>query len=372
MKITFPHMGYSYIAFEMFLRDIGHEPIVPPRPSKTTLDLGVQYAPEFACIPFKFLLGTYLETIRLGAEMAITSGGVGPCRAGYYGVLHQKILDDLGHSLKIVVIEPPLRNIPDFIRKLKMVKPRRMSWRTFLQLFKKGWAKLVAIDEVEKLSYDTRPYEINRGDTSRALEQALKMLDQAQTLPAIEEARAEGMRAIAAVPQDKSRNPLKIGVIGEIYVVLEPAANFDLMVTLGEMGVHGDRSIYLARWTKDNTVADGERDIRKAARPYLNELIGGHGLNSVGETVLYARRGFDGVIQLAPFSCIPEIVAKGILPRVSRDYGIPVLTLFIDEQTGKAGVQTRLEAFCDLLLQRRERRSAAGLLPKHQKVVAVT
>jgi predicted nucleotide-binding protein (sugar kinase/HSP70/actin superfamily) len=46
-------------------------------------------------------------------------------------------------------------------------------------------------------------------------------------------------------------------------------------------------------------------------------------------------------------------VAKAILPRVSRELGIPILTLFIDEQTGKAGVQTRLEAFVDLLEERR-------------------
>lgn len=90
----------------------------------------------------------------------------------------------------------------------------------------------------------------------------------------------------------------------------------------------------------------------------MNEApIGGHGVNSIGETVLYAQHGFDGVVQLAPFACIPEIVAKGILPSVSRDYGIPVLTLFIDEQTGKAGVQTRLEAFVDLLERRREQKA---------------
>jgi predicted nucleotide-binding protein (sugar kinase/HSP70/actin superfamily) len=140
-------------------------------------------------------------------------------------------------------------------------------------------------------------------------------------------------------------------------VVLEPAANYDIQITLGEMGVYTHRSIWLTDWTRDNTLSGGEKDVQKAASPYLNELIGGHGINSVGETVLYARHGYDGVIQLAPFSCIPEIVAKGILPRVSRDLGIPVLTIFIDEQTGKAGIQTRLEAFVDLLMEKKHQKS---------------
>jgi len=38
-------------------------------------------------------------------------------------------------------------------------------------------------------------------------------------------------------------------------------------------------------------------------------------------------------------------MAKGIVPRVSREEGIPVMTIFIDEQTAAAGVLTRLEAF---------------------------
>ena len=78
MKLTFPHMGYSYVAFKMLINELGYEAVVPPEPSKRTMDLGVRYSPEFACIPFKVLMGTYLETIEMGAEMAISSGGVGP------------------------------------------------------------------------------------------------------------------------------------------------------------------------------------------------------------------------------------------------------------------------------------------------------
>jgi predicted nucleotide-binding protein (sugar kinase/HSP70/actin superfamily) len=59
------------------------------------------------------------------------------------------------------------------------------------------------------------------------------------------------------------------------------------------------------------------------------------------------------MIQLAPFTCIPEIVARTILPTVSRDYDIPVLTFFLDEQTGKAGMLTRLEAFTDLMRRKK-------------------
>lgn len=357
MKITYPHMGYSSVAFKMLLHDLGYEAVLPPEPSKHTMDLGVRYAPEFACIPFKVVLGTFLETIEMGAELAITSGGVGPCRAGYYGVMQQKILNELGHDLKILIFEPPQADYLDFFKKLRMIKPKHMSWRIFIQLIKKGYKKLEAIDEIEYLMYKFMPYEINKGDTVKAFKTALDMLDEAQTEDDIEDAQWECKKVLGKVPQDRSRKPLRIGIIGEIYVVLEPAVNFYIQKTLGEMGVYTDRSIWLTSYTQNNILVEGrlgERDIHEMAHPYLNELIGGHGLNSIGEIVIYAEGGYDGVIQLAPFSCIPEIMAKGIVPNVSREEGIPVMTIFIDEQTAAAGVITRLEAFLDLLERRRE------------------
>jgi predicted nucleotide-binding protein (sugar kinase/HSP70/actin superfamily) len=71
--------------------------------------------------------------------------------------------------------------------------------------------------------------------------------------------------------------------------------------------------------------------------------------------VLYAKNGFDGVVQIYPLTCMPEIVAQSILPSIERDYDISILTLIIDEMTGEAGYMTRIEAFVDLLNKRRER-----------------
>lgn len=356
MKISFPHMGHSYIAFKWLVQHLGHECIVPPEPNKRTLDLGVRYAPEFACIPFKILLGTYLEVAEMGAEAVITSGGMGPCRAGYYWVMHQYLLEEMGKSLKVIAFEPPLCNLKDFWKKLHWIRSTGgISVKEFLQVLKVTWEKIKVIDDIEIRSHEIRPYEVHRGDTTRALWKALDMVDKANNLSEMQDAHNEGMKLINGVYQDSSRNPLKIGIIGEIYVVLEPAANHYLQIMLGEMGVQTNRSIYLTSYTRKNTIVNLEGDIFKIARPYLNEApIGGHGVNSIGETILYARHGFDGVVQLAPFACIPEIVAKSILPAVSRDVGIPVQTIFIDEQTGKAGIQTRLEAFVDLLERRRE------------------
>jgi predicted nucleotide-binding protein (sugar kinase/HSP70/actin superfamily) len=195
---------------------------------------------------------------------------------------------------------------------------------------------------------------VNKNETTRTFEKCLEIVDKSWTKADIRRSEAEAARLLEAIETDRSRDPLKVGIIGEIYVVLEPAANFDIQRVLGEMGIIARRSIYLLDWTKDNTFFKGEEHIKKAAVPYLSQMIGGHGILSVGNTVLYSKQGYDGVIQLAPFACIPEIVSKSILAKVSKDMDIPVLTLFLDEQTGKAGIRTRLEAFADLMHSKRK------------------
>jgi predicted nucleotide-binding protein (sugar kinase/HSP70/actin superfamily) len=50
---------------------------------------------------------------------------------------------------------------------------------------------------------------------------------------------------------------------------------------------------------------------------------------------------------------MPEVIAKNIMPKVSKNVDMSVLTLAYDEQTGEAGIVTRLEAFIDLLRYRK-------------------
>lgn len=355
MKVTFPYMGTSQVVFKALMDELGHKAVVKP-PGKRTLTLGTKYAPEFACIPFKILLGTYIEALEEGTEMIITSGGHGPCRAGHYGQLHEKLLRDLGYDFEMVVFESLADGFSDFITNIRRVAGPDISWWQILKLIRKGWNRLKALDAVERISHKVRPRELNQGATTEAFAEAKELIRTAETVAEIREAKEEGIRLLQNIKQNEDYEPLQIGLVGEIYVVLEPSANLEIEETLGEMGVEVDSSIYLTDWTTEHTFfMPDEETVEEAAEPYLNQLVGGHGQESIGNTVLYAKDGFDGVIQLAPFTCIPEIVAKSILPQVSKDYNIPFLTLFLDEKTGKAGTVTRLEAFVDLLARKRDR-----------------
>ncbi|MFZ5597264.1 MAG: CoA protein activase [Bacillota bacterium] len=354
-KVTFPHMGESYRTFKMLMNDMGNEVVLPPRPSKKTLDYGVRYSPEFACLPLKILTGTYFETCMAGAELIITSGGSGPCRAGLYGQLHKKILNSAGFPVDIIVFEAPKSHPIDFLKKIRRLNPNRMSYRAIWDCIKRAWEKLKYLDDCEKLTHYIRPRELKRGSTTKVYREVLEWLDGAHSMSEIKDSGEAALEAIRSVPHDSARDVIRIGMVGEIYVMLEPASNLEIEETLGNMGVEVHRSMFLTGWTRDNTAKTTRETltVKEAARPYIPLCIGGHGQESVGHTVLYAKEGYDGVIQLAPFTCIPEIVAKTILPRISRDHNIPVLTFFLDEQTGKAGMTTRLEAFVDLILRKK-------------------
>ena len=63
----------------------------------------------------------------------------------------------------------------------------------------------------------------------------------------------------------------------------------------------------------------------------------------------FAERGFDAVIHLMPFSCLPELVNRSIIPQLSEDLDMPILSISLDEQMGTANLQTRLEAFMELV-----------------------
>jgi predicted nucleotide-binding protein (sugar kinase/HSP70/actin superfamily) len=364
-RLTFPYLGEMPQVFAALFQAMGNEVVLPQRPSRRTLTLGTAHAPEFACLPFKILLGTYLEAIEDGADTIVSTGGIGPCRAGLYTELHRCILRRLGHSVDVLTLEPPRADLAEFFATVKALNPRGLPlWRVAQEVWR-VFRKARAFDDLERLSHRVRARELARGSTTPVYRAATGELHKARSRREIDETLRRGREMLGAVAARPGYVPLRVGIVGEIYVLVEPSSNFEIEETLGELGVETERSIYVGGWASESNLlgAPGTGRSQTAAdlaRPYLGEMIGGHGQGSVGHAVMYAKAGFDGVVQLAPFTCIPEIVAKAVLERVSRELSIPVLSLTLDEQTGKAGLTTRLEAFRDLLARRREARRAAG------------
>jgi predicted nucleotide-binding protein (sugar kinase/HSP70/actin superfamily) len=59
----------------------------------------------------------------------------------------------------------------------------------------------------------------------------------------------------------------------------------------------------------------------------------------------------DGAIEISSFACGCDAVIKEFVEKEFKQNKIPFLYLIIDEHTGEAGIQTRLEAFIDTLFR---------------------
>ncbi len=60
-------------------------------------------------------------------------------------------------------------------------------------------------------------------------------------------------------------------------------------------------------------------------------------------------RAYAGVIQISTFNCGADSMMVERFQRVCKHKGVPYMLLMVDEHTGKAGVDTRLEVFVDSL-----------------------
>lgn len=363
MKITFPHMGNTYITGKVLLDELGVEYVVPPFNNKKALEIGTKYSPEMACLPLKINLGNYIQAYEQGADTVLITGGCGPCRFGYYCEIEREILKDIGYEMDVIALEMPDQGIGELVRRVKKIAGGFNVFRITKTL--KNVAQIsVMVDELEKLTYKVRPREIKKGTTDRIYKnfqnQVLKVKGASQIKQLIKDTREK----LENVEIDRNYVPMKIGIVGEIYTTIDSYTSFNIDAKLGNMGIEVDRAVTISEWVVDHIIKTAlhlPRDTRyiDAAKPYLGTMIGGHAQETIGNTILYAKEGYDGVLQIYPLTCMPEIVAQSILPAIERDYNIPILTLIIDELTGEAGYMTRLEAFIDLLKKRRERTSIA-------------
>ncbi|NWF77183.1 MAG: CoA protein activase [Chloroflexi bacterium] len=361
MRIGIPHCGNAYVIAEALVQKLGNgknELIIPPPTSHRTLDLGVKYSPVEACLPFKLTLGNLIEACELGADTLIHARGTGVCRLGYYVKEQEQIIRDLGYDAHFFTLDVSQNRVKSIMRLIKELT-NDAPWSKIISAFSFAMGKLFALDEMEKVIHKVRAVELEKGRANQVYRQAVKAISEAQTIREVRNTAKEYVKKLGQIPKDPKADPVKVGIVGEVFVVLDPFANMDIEMELGKLGVEVERTMSLSRWVKYRLFLnylgiDEWEQVHKAALPYLRRSVGGDGWESVGEKVVYARDGYDGVIHLAPFTCMPEIVAQNIMPSTEED--IPVLTILYDEQMAKPGMITRLEAFVDLLKFRRKRR----------------
>ncbi|MFC1954429.1 acyl-CoA dehydratase activase-related protein [Chloroflexota bacterium] len=358
MRVSAPHMGSLYIPLKAMFQRLEIDFVIPPLTNRRTMSLGVKYSPEGLCIPFKLTLGNLIEVAELGADTLLVPSGFGTCRLGYYARTQEQILKDLGYNIQTIQLGVSEHK---FFGLLKIIKhlAGNSPWTKIISAFRFGMKKLSTLDTMERLVQKVRAVELEKGTANQLYSKVIKAIDEADNYDTLRMVEEQYIKLLNQVDKDSQAQPLIVGVVGEFYVVLEPFSNFDMETELGKLGVEVRRTTFMSEWTKFslflNPLGIKEKDrIHKAALPYLKRDIGGDGWESIGEKVLHSGE-YHGIVHLAPFTCMPEIIAQNIMPTTKEN--IPVLTILCDEQMSKTGMLTRLEAFVDLLERKRRKDS---------------
>ncbi len=373
IKVAFPHMGTIYVAWAAALKKVGVEPFIPPYTSKKTLSLGTKHSPEAICLPYKLILGNFIEAIEGGTDYVAMISSPGCCRLGEYGNCIHNALIDLGYDAKYIelTLYDGIKGMYNFLKEISGKNDPILFIRCIVFAIK----KVFILDElVNKLSY-YRAREIHQGEAEKHYLKALELIKDADNSNQLKKAKKQAFAEIAKTEIDPNREVLHVDLTGEIYLVCDTFSNQDIEKELGKMGVQTRRSLTISSFLKDAIIPKifrkGETHLQRAfrmAKPYLMRDIGGDSLECVSDVAYADERGIDGIIHISPFTCMPEIMSQNIFPAMRENCDIPILPLIMDEQTGKAGYITRLEAFVDLM-RRRKRKLALDAKKSEDRLV---
>ncbi|MBE3574733.1 MAG: hypothetical protein IMW99_04675 [Firmicutes bacterium] len=372
----------------------------PPAPAtQATLALGdIKYTET--CSPFAITTGSLRESVaRVLAELKeearrtgqpvkprriimLQGRGEGPCTYGWYAIAQAQELPQLfaqelaegGHTLEMASVG--FQGVQEFLTRLAELgdkerlkglvdylsaPPGQSRWRklrltlglarSIWSLARPTWAKLKAAEDLRARSLILRAHEVRRGDTTARYQEALDLLRQAHTLPAIRAAHKAGVRRLESVPRDHEPKP-RVVAVGEIYVALSSFANrgtvenlmgreglevvegvsvrtflrFTLLEFLRRfwVGLPGVRQA--VHWLARHNIYLWRQQVRgPGARPFLTREVGGDGLLSVAEARHHVEDGADGIVHMFPFKCMPEGIAKDALTEMADFYGVRYL-----------------------------------------------
>ncbi len=379
-----PLMSLHAHAFSAAVRAFGYPSEPLPESDERTMEIGRQFASGRECLPFITTTGDMLKKLfepgfdhRTAAFFMPTA--TGPCRFGQYAQMHRMILDDLG--LKDVPIVAPESSD-------SYASPIGVKGNEFRRL---AWRGLLAVDILEKLLREHRPYETIPGETNRAFEESLRLV-----VKGIEEggdaifARLRQVREIfrgVRIDRSGGRKPI-VGVVGEIYVRSNRFCNNDIVALVERLGGEAwvapvtEWVFYTTNRYLENSIAAGRyvdflkglvkekvqkidearllsifdgmllnlhetgiEELLALSAPYMHHTFGGEAILTIGKAIDYIRKGASGIVNAMPFTCMPGMVSAAVSRTVrERNRMVPWLNMTYDGQKG-IDDSTRIEAF---------------------------
>ena len=344
-KITYPQLGnYSIPAHYLLSNVLNDEVIIPPPITSKTTEIGTKYSPDFVCTPFKYTLGTMIEGLELGADTLLQMGG--GCRYGYYHELQNQILKDLGYSFKLINLVNG--GTPISIKELFNDYGLHIKKMKFFKYFLITKKMIIYMDKIDDYIRKNRCYEVEKDSFDNLLKEMLDRFSKCIGYFHLIKLYKYYYKRFKKLPIKKEEKILKIGIIGELYTLMEPYANYNIEKLLN------DRGISVTRFTNVTYLLFKKK---KAVKKYLKNIfikyrMGADALDNIYYTKYLCENDYDGIIHIKSSFCTPEIGSMPIIESLGQKYDVPIIFFSMDMNTSETGIKTRIEAFCDMLEMR--------------------
>ncbi|MEY7999987.1 acyl-CoA dehydratase activase-related protein [Clostridium sp. Mt-5] len=292
MKIGIPK-GLLYCKYhpfvETFFEELGAEIITSPDTNKYILDMGVKHCVDEACLPIKVFHG-HITAIKDKCDVILIPRVMQLEKREFicpkFCGLPEMVLNDIPNM-------PPALTYPIYA----FSKKKFRSWVLN--------AGLICTKNIFKIR--------------RAYKKAL------------------GAQYNYKAPSNNSNFPLKVALAGHPYNLNDSFTNMNIVKKLNSLGIG-----ILTEENIDENIIDAEA-AELFKKPFWTFAKNSYGFS----TYLSENKKVDGIIYISSFACgIDSVVIELIKNKLNN---FPLLILKIDEQTGEAGFNTRIEAFHDML-----------------------
>jgi predicted nucleotide-binding protein (sugar kinase/HSP70/actin superfamily) len=246
-------MAHDYFV-EGALKGVGYNVQMLDAPDVAALQFGKEFGNRGQCNPTYFTVGNvvkFLCTLRdkhglstreiIAKYVFLTAGACGPCRFGMYVTEYRKALRDAGFDGFRVVLFQQTGGLSQATGEESGLE---MSPKFFWALVK----ALVAGDVLNALGYRIRPYEVNAGDTDKALDRCKKIVYGAlESRSNVVLALARCKPILAAIAVDRTVAKPKTSIIGEFWAMTtEGDGNYQLQRFLEGEGAEADIQLVTA------------------------------------------------------------------------------------------------------------------------------
>lgn len=364
-------------------RSCGIPSEVLPMQDKEDIELGQKHTNGQECFPFICTLGSFLKKLQEpGVDPAKSSFFMpdhnGPCRFGEYNKLHRIVFDKLGYQ-DAKIVRPSNEDAYASI-----APGYSFKWR------KNVWQGLVAVDLLRKMQEQTRPYEVEKGNTDKIYQFYLQKIltsvehsckDLTKILP-------EAALEFKKIPVENPGSKPVVAVVGEIFMRDNPYCSNFLVERLEKLGAETLmapfaewinystlRFIRDSRW-KGNTknlfkakmqlffqkamekrVTGSVSKIFEMAREievdemlencgeYIHRDYDGDPPLAIGSAVLMADHRISGVVNILPFTCMPGTINCTVSNSLRKQHNSLPWENFAYDGHNNIGVDTRFEAF---------------------------